>query len=166
MDISEQLRTKVLDFLNQIPRWMWGGQFYSPDPTSPKNTKSIFVKSKEGYLELFNGCKIYARSSGENAARGISAVSILILDEAAFINNGVSVYSQAVAAMSSVKNKKVVMVSTPNGRTSYTIRPISRLLTDRMALSPWNLDGFKTYAIIGTSNGGKGTRRPIRFSGR
>ena len=65
---------------------------------------------------MFNGCRIVARSSGENAARGISAVSILILDEAAFIENGVEVYSTAAATMASNPNSRTVMVSTPNGK--------------------------------------------------
>ena len=103
LDISEQLIEKIGNFLDQVPRWFWGKDYYSPDPDSPKNTKSIYKARNKQRIELFNGCKIYARSSGENAARGISAVSILIFDEAAFIQNGVSVYSAAVAATSSVK---------------------------------------------------------------
>ena len=100
----------------QVPRWYWGDDFYSPDPKSEKNSRSIFVKDSKSELELFNGCRIVARSSGENAARGISAVSILILDEAAFIENGTAVYATAAATMSSNPNSKTVMVSTPNGK--------------------------------------------------
>lgn len=115
-DISEQLIEKIGNFLDQVPRWMWGSDYYSPDPDSPKNTKSIYKKRNAGYIELFNGCRAYARSSGENASRGISAVSILIFDEAAFIQNGVSVYSSAVAACASVSNAKIILISTPNGK--------------------------------------------------
>ena len=115
-DISEQLVEKIGNFLDQVPRWMWGGDYYSPDPDSPKNTKSIYKTRNRGCIELFNGCKVHARSSGENAARGISAVSILIFDEAAFIQNGPVVYAQAVAATASVSGAKILMVSTPNGK--------------------------------------------------
>lgn len=115
-DISEQLVEKIATFLDQVPRWMWGNDFYSPDPDSPKNKKSIYKTRNRGCLELFNGCKVHARSSGENAARGISAVSILIFDEAAFIQNGPVVYAQAVAATASVTSAKILMVSTPNGK--------------------------------------------------
>ncbi|MBQ2407959.1 MAG: hypothetical protein II309_00865, partial [Bacilli bacterium] len=73
MDISEQLLEKIAYFIDQVPRWMWGSEYYSPDPNSEKNTKSIFKKRNKNHIELFNGCKLYARSSGENAARGISA---------------------------------------------------------------------------------------------
>lgn len=116
LDISQQLIEKIAMFLDQVPRWMWGSDYYSPDPSSKKNTKSIYKSRNKDKLELFNGCKVYARSSGENAARGISAVSILVFDEAAFIVNGPSVYSQAVAATASVSDAKIVMVSTPNGK--------------------------------------------------
>lgn len=116
LDLAQQLITKIRDFLVQVPRWYWGDDYYSPDTKSEKNSRSIFVKDSKSELELFNGCRIVARSSGENAARGISAVSILILDEAAFIENGVAVYATAAATMSSNPNSKTVMVSTPNGK--------------------------------------------------
>ena len=116
LDLAQQLITKIRDFLVQVPRWYWGDEYYSPDPKSEKNFKSIFIKDSKSELELFNGCRIVARSSGENAARGISAVSILILDEAAFIENGTAVYATAAATMSSNPNSKTVMVSTPNGK--------------------------------------------------
>lgn len=115
LDLANQLITKIRDFLTQVPRWYWGDDYYSPDPKSDKNMKSIFVKDSKSELELFNGCRIVARSSGENAARGISAVSILILDEAGFIENGKAVYATCAACMASNPNSKTVMVSTPNG---------------------------------------------------
>lgn len=116
LDLAQQLITKIHNFLLQVPRWYWGDDYYSPDPKSEKNSRSIFIKDSKSELELFNGCRIVARSSGENAARGISAVSILILDEAAFIENGVAVYSTAAATMASNPNSRTVMVSTPNGK--------------------------------------------------
>ena len=128
LDISEQLVEKISAFLDQVPRWFWGNDFYSPDPKSPKNKKSIYKTKNKQHIELFNGCKIYARSSGENAARGISAVSILIFDEAAFIQNGISVYAQAVAATASVKDAKILMISTPNGKDQLYYRTYSKAL--------------------------------------
>ena len=83
---------------------------------SEKNSKSIFEKDAKGELKLFNGCRIIARASGPNASRGISAVSVLILDEAAFIEEGVAAFTTAAATMASNPNSKTIMVSTPNGR--------------------------------------------------
>lgn len=116
LDLSQQIVDKVRTFLQQVPRWMWGDEYYSPDPKSDKNKKDIFVKNSKNELELFNGCKLYARSSSPNAARGISAVSLLIFDEAAFIEDALAVYSSAVAATASCPHSKIIMVSTPNGK--------------------------------------------------
>lgn len=128
LDISQQLIDKIGKFLDQIPRWMWGDEFYSPDPDSDKNKRTIYKSRNKQFIELFNGCKIYARSSGENAARGISAVSILLFDEAAFIQNGTTVYAQAVAATASVKKAKIIMVSTPNGKDQLYYRTYQNAL--------------------------------------
>ena len=116
LEQAQEIIIKIRDFLEQVPRWMWGMEYFSPDPNSEKNLKSIFIKDAKGEIKLFNGCRIIARASGPNAARGISAVSCLILDEAAFIEDGVSVFTTAAATMASNPKSKTVMVSTPNGR--------------------------------------------------
>lgn len=116
LDQAEELTRKIITFLEQVPRWMWGPDFYSPNKDDPKNKRSIFVKKNKGYTELFNGCKIYARASSPHAARGISAVTILIMDEAAFIEEGTAAFASAVAAQSSVMDSKCLIVSTPNGK--------------------------------------------------
>lgn len=142
LDISQQLLEKMGYFLNQVPRWMWGGEYYSPDPNSRKNSKSIFKTRNKDKIELMNGCKIYARSSGPNAARGISAVSILIFDEAAFIENGPDVYAQAVAATASVKHAKIIMVSTPNGKDQLYYRTYEQALSHK---NNYNAVEFKWF---------------------
>jgi len=115
LDQANEIILKVRDFLEQVPRWMWGQEYFSIDQNSEKNTKSIFIKDAKSELKLFNGCRIIARASGPNASRGISAVSVLILDEAAFIEEGVAAFTTAAATMASNPNSKTVMVSTPNG---------------------------------------------------
>jgi phage FluMu gp28-like protein len=116
LEQAQEIIIKIRDFLDQVPRWMWGPDYFSPDPNSEKNLKSIFEKDAKGELKLFNGCRVIARASGPNASRGISAVSVLILDEAAFIEDGVAAFTTAAATMASNPNSKTVMVSTPNGR--------------------------------------------------
>ena len=144
LDLANQLVTKIRDFLMQVPRWYWGDEYYSPDPKSEKNLKDIFVKNSKSELELFNGCKVFARSSGENAARGISAVSILIFDEAAFIENGLAVYSSAVAATASNPNRKIIMVSTPNGKDSLYYGTYRQALAKE---NNYNAVEFKCFKI-------------------
>lgn len=116
LEQAQELVAKIRDFLDQVPRWFWGDEYFSEDPRSEKNKKDIFVTASKVKLELFNGCKVYARASSPNAARGISAVSILIFDEAAFIEEGLLTYTSAVAATASNPNRKIIQVSTPNGK--------------------------------------------------
>lgn len=143
LDLSQQLIYKIRDFLLQVPRWYWGDDYYSPDPKSEKNKKDIFVRNSKSELELFNGSKVFARSSGPNAARGISAVSILIFDEAAFIEDGLSVYSSAVAATASVPNSKIVMVSTPNGKDELYYNTYKQALSKENNYNPVEFKWFQ-----------------------
>lgn len=113
LKLSQNLLEKIEHFLQQLPRWFWGDELFSTDPKSDKNKKDIFKIHNKQRLELYNGCKVYAISSGKDAARGISAVSWLIFDEAAFIENGMDVYSQALATTST--GGKTIMISTPCG---------------------------------------------------
>lgn len=117
-----ELLKKITDFLDQVPRQFWGEDYYSPDPNSEKNKKSIYIKNSQSYVELFNGCKIYCRASGPNSARGVSSVSIILFDEAAFIGSdrkgdAMATYTSAIAASSAVsaEKRKILMVSTVNG---------------------------------------------------
>lgn len=143
IDISQQLLDKMSAFLDQVPRWMWGSDYYSPDPDSPKNAKSIYRVRNQKMIELFNGCRLYARSSGTSASRGISAVSILIFDEAAFIKDGPAVYAQAVAAQSSLgEAAKCIMVSTPHGKDQLYYRTYSMALAGENNYTPVE---FKWY---------------------
>lgn len=113
LKLSQNLLSKIEHFLMQIPRWFWGDEYYSIDPKSEKNKKDIFVTHNKSMLELCNKCKVYAVSSGTDAARGISSVSWLIFDEAAFIENGKDVYAQALLTTST--GGKTIMISTPCG---------------------------------------------------
>ena len=62
LDLSVQIVDKIREFLNQVPRWFWGSEYYSPDPNSEKNKKSIFLRDSKQELMLFNGCQVFARS--------------------------------------------------------------------------------------------------------
>lgn len=144
LDTSQQLIEKMGAFLDQVPRWMWGSDFYHPDPKNEKNTASIYVARNKQKLELFNGCKIYARSSGKHAARGISAVSILIFDEAAMIENGPEVYSQAVACTATLGTKaRIIMISTPKGKDQLYYKTYDKALKGENNYTPIEFKWFQ-----------------------
>jgi hypothetical protein len=144
LDTSQQIIEKMGVFLDQVPRWMWGSEFYHPDPDNEKNKKSIYVARNKQKLELFNGCKIYARSSGKHAARGISAVSILIFDEAAMIENGPEVYSQAVACTATLGSKaRIIMISTPKGKDQLYYKTYDKALKGENNYTPVEFKWFQ-----------------------
>lgn len=120
IDIARQMFDKIKYFLMQFPLWMWGDfEEYEAKGYNimepPVNPNVIFEKCNDKQMILKNGCKIYARSSGPNASRGISACHFLCLDECAFIENGKEVYAAALPTTSSVKSK-TLFISTPNGK--------------------------------------------------
>lgn len=144
LDTSQQLIEKMGAFLDQVPRWMWGSDFYHPDPKNEKNSRSIYIARNKQKLELFNGCKIYARSSGKHAARGISAVSILIFDEAAMIENGPEVYSQAVACTATLGSKaRIIMISTPKGKDQLYYKTYDKALKGENNYTPVEFKWFQ-----------------------
>jgi hypothetical protein len=127
LDMSKDDLSKLKEFLLQVPRWFWGEEYYHPNENAlndngkkinDRKENSIFKKETQIELELFTGSKIYARSSGKNASRGISACSWLFFDEAAFIENGSDVAASAIRTTGTVKNKHIIMVSTPNLKDS------------------------------------------------
>jgi len=120
LGMSKDDLSKVRVFLEQTPRWFFGPEYYHPDEDYENangekvNKKPIFKRATLEELELFNDCKVYARSSGPNAARGISAASIVMLDEAAFIERGADVAASVIRTTGTVKDKRIIMISTPN----------------------------------------------------
>lgn len=105
-DMSQAFLKKIKEFLRQIPRFFWGDEYFNTE-------KDIFIRDNAKELELPNGCHVYARSSGPDASRGVSAVKWLIFDEAAFIDNGPEVYG--AAKMTTASGGHTIMISTPNG---------------------------------------------------
>ena len=71
-------------------------------------------------IVLENGCKILAASSSSSSIRGMS-LSILYIDECAFINNNIweEFYMSVYPVISSGKETRIIMVSTPRGLNHY-----------------------------------------------
>ena len=143
LDMAADMLGKIKTFIDQFPRWMWmNSDYYDPDPKNKKNFRSIYLKSNKAELLLFNGCRVVARASKENASRGVSAVSILVFDEAAFLLDGPKVYSSAVAATASVPHARIIMVSTPNGKDELYYDTYQKALDKR---NGYNVVEFKWF---------------------
>ena len=74
----------------------------------------------KGSLELENGSKILASSTSASAVRG-GSYNIIFLDEFAYVPNNIATQflSSVYPTISSGKESKVMMVSTPNGMNMF-----------------------------------------------
>jgi len=97
-DTAIEMATKIKDYLRQWPDWLNVG--FDPD----KNSESRF--------RLNNGCEVKAVATSKDALRGYTP-TILIFDEAAYIEAGEDFWAACMAALST--GGKVIVISTPNG---------------------------------------------------
>ena len=97
-ETARNLIEKVQFMYNNLPTWMKGNK--KPDSNNKLS------------LKLANGSQIIATSSASDSSRSF-ALSMLILDEAAFIENAKSVYTSALPTIST--GGKVIALSSPHG---------------------------------------------------
>jgi hypothetical protein len=97
-DTAVEMANKVRHFLEQWPEWLNVG--FSPD----KNSESRF--------RLNNGCEVKAVATSADALRGYTP-TILVFDEAAYIEAGDDFWAASMASLST--GGKIILVSTPNG---------------------------------------------------
>tara|TARA_R110000796_G_scaffold58413_5_gene134901 strand:- start:8972 stop:10834 length:1863 start_codon:yes stop_codon:yes gene_type:complete len=108
-DMAFEFLDKIKDFVNQFPRWVWGSDYYG---TPEKEAKTIYSTESKKELKLPNGSRIKAVATSKNALRGFTP-TWLIMDEAAFIDNGAVTFSTALTALGT--GGRASLVSTPNG---------------------------------------------------
>ena len=110
--MAQEFLSKVKDFIDQLPRWVWGDGYYG---TPEKESKSIYLTENRGHLILPNKCEIKAVATSKDALRGYTPTQ-LILDEAAYIDNGEEVFNAALTSLGT--GGKATLISTPNGLDS------------------------------------------------
>ena len=101
---ARELLDRLQTAYENLPRWMQQG----------------IISWNKGSLELENGSKILAASTSASAVRGMS-FNILFLDEFAFVPNHVadSFFASVYPTITSGKNTKVIIVSTPHGMNHF-----------------------------------------------
>ncbi len=97
-DTAIEMANKVRNFLDQWPEWINVG--FHPD----KNSESRF--------RLNNGCEVKAVATSADALRGYTP-TILVFDEAAYIEAGEDFWAASMASLST--GGKIILISTPNG---------------------------------------------------
>lgn len=112
LKLAMEFLSKVKDFIQQVPRWVWGENYYG---TKKKEEKEIFDTKNKQELILPNGSKIVALATSKDALRGYTP-TYLVIDEAAYIDDGEEVYGTAMSSLST--GGKVTLISTPKGYDS------------------------------------------------
>lgn len=108
-ELAFEFLGKIKDFLSQLPRWVWGHEYYG----NPKNDgKSIFLTDSKKEIKLPNGSRVKAVATSKDALRGFTP-TFLIMDEAAYIDNGAEVFGAALTALGT--GGRATLISTPNG---------------------------------------------------
>jgi hypothetical protein len=103
-DVAKNLVTKVRVMYDNLPSWLRGNE----RPTA--NNKLS--------LELENGSKIKAVSSAADSGRS-EALSLLIIDEVAFIDDNKVVPIWASSQQTLATGGKAILLSTPNGTGNF-----------------------------------------------
>ena len=98
LDTSVEMANKIRNFTEQWPPWVGIG--FSVD------------KNAARHFKLNNDCEVKAVATSKDALRGYTP-TILIFDEAAFIEADGDFWSACMASLST--GGKVIVVSTPNG---------------------------------------------------
>lgn len=98
LDTSVEMANKIRSFTEQWPAWVGVG--FSPE------------KNSQRHFKLTNDCEVKAVATSKDALRGYTP-TILIFDEAAFIEADNDFWSACMASLST--GGKVIVVSTPNG---------------------------------------------------
>ena len=101
LDTSVEFANKIKQFTEQWPNWM------GIDFSSEKNAAR--------HWKLTNGCEVKAVATSNDALRGYTP-TVLIFDEAAYIEAGDDFWAACMASLST--GGKVIVISTPNGYDS------------------------------------------------
>jgi hypothetical protein len=98
LDTAQELANKIRQFLNQWPDWV--------------NIGFSKEKDSQRHYKLNNGCEVKAVATSVDALRGYTP-TILIFDEAAYIEAGDDLWAACMASLST--GGQVIVISTPNG---------------------------------------------------
>lgn len=84
----------------------------------PKWIQQGVIEWNKGSVAFENGCKIIAGATSSSAIRGKS-ISLLYIDETAFVENWDQFFASVFPTISSGKTTKVLFTSTPNGMNHF-----------------------------------------------
>ena len=101
-DAAREILDRIKLAYESLPQWMQQG----------------VVEWNKGSIELENGCKVLAAATSSSAIRGKS-ISLLYIDEAAFVENWDEFFASVFPTISSGETTKILFTSTPNGLNHF-----------------------------------------------
>ena len=102
LGLAREVLDKIKKIFVELPSWLQQG----------------LVAWNKTYIELENGTKIMTAAANEDAFRGYS-MNLLIIDEAAYIENWNEFADSVFPAQAALVDKKKILISTPNGMNSW-----------------------------------------------
>jgi hypothetical protein len=108
-ELAFEFLAKIKDFLSQLPRWVWGPEYYG---NAKNEAKSIFITDSKKEIKLPNNSRVKAVATSKDALRGFTP-TYLVMDEAAYIDHGAEVFGAALTALGT--GGKATLISTPRG---------------------------------------------------
>lgn len=129
---AELFLKHVKMFLTQIPAWVWGETY----DYSKQRDGHVIGQGAVRHLKLVNGGEIQAFATSPDAIRGMTPTRIIV-DEAAFIENGAELYSASMAAL--ITGGSMYLLSTPRGHDELYYKAYTEALN--------NVNGFNIVEL-------------------
>jgi len=101
-DAAREILDRIKIAYEALPKWLQQG----------------VVEWNKGSVEFENGCKIIASATSSSAIRGKS-ISLLYIDETAFVENWDEFFASVFPTISSGETTKILLTSTPNGLNHF-----------------------------------------------
>ena len=101
-DAAREILERIKLAYEALPNWLQQG----------------VLEWNKGSIELENGCKVIAAATSSSAIRGKS-ISLLYIDEAAFVENWDEFFASVFPTISSGETTKILFTSTPNGLNHF-----------------------------------------------
>jgi hypothetical protein len=101
-DAAREILDRIKTAYEALPKWLQQG----------------VIEWNKGSVEFENGSKILAGATSSSAIRGKS-VSLLYIDETAFVENWDEFFASVFPTISSGKTTKILLTSTPNGLNHF-----------------------------------------------
>jgi hypothetical protein len=137
LDLSCESLKQIREYLLQLPRWVWGPEYYG----NPKNeAKSIFLTDSKKAIRLPNGSQINVLSTHKDALRGFTPTYLII--DAAYIHNSCEIFEHASVSLTPLVKSRYTLLSTPNGTGNLFHRTYENAI---MGQNSFNITNMKWY---------------------